>query len=66
MRFLVDECTGPAVAAWLRQQGHDVFSVFEGARGSSDDDVLSKADAENRILITNDTEPLAKPLAGGA
>src|SRR5579872_1322935 len=27
MRFLVDECTGPAVAAWLRTEGHDVFSV---------------------------------------
>jgi predicted nuclease of predicted toxin-antitoxin system len=28
MRFLVDECTGPAVARWLREQGHDVFSVL--------------------------------------
>ena len=28
MRFLVDECTGPGVAAWLAGQGHDVFSVF--------------------------------------
>ena len=26
MRFLVDECTGPAVASWLRDQSHDVFS----------------------------------------
>lgn len=24
MRFLVDECTGPAVAQWLRLQNHDV------------------------------------------
>jgi hypothetical protein len=23
MRFLVDECTGPAVASWLRDQNHD-------------------------------------------
>jgi predicted nuclease of predicted toxin-antitoxin system len=29
MRFLVDECTGPQVARWLREQGHDVFSVYE-------------------------------------
>lgn len=28
MRFLVDECTGPAVARWLREQSHEVFSVF--------------------------------------
>ena len=33
MRFLVDECTGPAVAAWLRTQNHEVFSVFEQSRG---------------------------------
>lgn len=25
MRFLVDESTGPAVAEWLRQKGHEVF-----------------------------------------
>ena len=54
MRFLVDECTGPAVASWLRDRNHDVFSVFDEARGMDDDDVISKALDENRILITND------------
>ena len=54
MRFLVDECTGPAVAAWLRAQGHTVFSVFEEARGLDDSRVIAKAAAENWILITND------------
>ncbi len=33
MRFLVDECTGPAVAEWLREQKHNVFSVHDEARG---------------------------------
>ena len=33
MRFLVDECTGPAVASWLRDNGYEVFSVFEEAKG---------------------------------
>ena len=56
MRFLVDECTGPAVARWLREQSHDVFSVFEEARGAADDDVLHTASAEQRILITNDKD----------
>lgn len=56
MRFLVDECTGPAVAAWLRTLGHDVFSIYDDARGSTDDEVLAKARAENRILITNDRD----------
>ncbi len=32
MKLLVDECTGPAVARWLEQQGHDVFSVYDHAR----------------------------------
>ncbi len=54
MRFLVDECTGPAVAGWLRRQGHEVFSVYEEARGMGDEDIIRKALAENWILVTND------------
>ena len=54
MRFLVDECTGPRVAAWLRGQNHDVFSVYEDARGMGDDDIIALAFAEKRIPITND------------
>jgi predicted nuclease of predicted toxin-antitoxin system len=56
MRFLVDECTGPAVARWLRAESHGVFSVFEEARGMVDDDILEKAYSENWILITNDKD----------
>jgi predicted nuclease of predicted toxin-antitoxin system len=56
MRFLVDECTGPAVAAWLRDQNHDVFSVFDQARGMDDDDIIRKALDEHWILITNDKD----------
>ena len=54
MKLLVDECTGPAVAHWLEQQGHDVFSVYSQARGIDDDKVLEIAQVEGRILITND------------
>jgi predicted nuclease of predicted toxin-antitoxin system len=56
MRFLVDECTGSTVARWLRDQGYEVFSVYDEARGISDDDVLQKAFIENWILITNDKD----------
>ena len=56
MRFLVDECTGPKVAEWLRIEGHEVFSVFDDARGISDDEVFAKAFAENWILVTNDKD----------
>ena len=53
MRFLVDECTGPAVAQWLRLQNHDVVSVFDEIRGADDIEVIQKACEQNRILITN-------------
>jgi predicted nuclease of predicted toxin-antitoxin system len=56
MRFLVDECTGPGVAAWLRAQQHDVFSVYDQERGADDDAVLQRANAEDRILITIDKD----------
>ena len=29
LRFLVDECTGPAVARWLREQGYDAVSAYD-------------------------------------
>jgi predicted nuclease of predicted toxin-antitoxin system len=56
VRSLVDESTGPAVARWLREQHHDVVSVFDEARGISDDEVIRRAYIENRILITNDKD----------
>ena len=56
MRFIVDECTGPKVAGWLREQGHEVFSVYEEARGIADEMIIQKALTENWILITNDKD----------
>jgi len=56
MRFLVDECAGPAVAEWLHSLGHDVFSIYDSARGLDDDAVILKALVENRIIITIDKE----------
>lgn len=56
MRFLVDECTGPKAAQWLRDQRHEVFSVFDEARGLDDSTILSKAFSENWILLTNDRD----------
>ncbi len=56
MRFLVDECTGPWVARWLREQQHEVFSVYDEARGMDDDDIIKKAADENWILITSEKD----------
>ncbi|NJL37727.1 MAG: DUF5615 family PIN-like protein [Leptolyngbyaceae cyanobacterium SL_5_9] len=56
MRFLVDENTGVVVARWLRSQDHEVFSVYEEARGIDDNQILEKAFNENWILITSDKD----------
>ena len=56
MRFLVDENGGLVVPDWLRSQGHEVFSVYESARGIDDDEVIRKAFDENWILITSDKD----------
>jgi predicted nuclease of predicted toxin-antitoxin system len=65
MRFLVDECAGPAVADWLRSRGYDVFSIYDSARGLDDEAVIEKAMIENWILVTNDKD-LAKKFIGSA
>ena len=56
MKFLVDECTGPSVARWLREQGHEVFSVYEQMRGAGDDFLLEKAYIEGWMIVTNDKD----------
>lgn len=56
MRFLVDECAGPGVARWLAENGHDVFSVFDQARGANDELLLTFANREARIVITADKD----------
>ena len=49
MRFIVDECIGPAVARWLREEGHEVFSVYESARGIDDESLLQLAFEQDYI-----------------
>jgi predicted nuclease of predicted toxin-antitoxin system len=56
MRFLVDENTGVAVARWLRGQGHEVFSVYEEARGMDDETIIQKVFVEKWVLITLDKD----------
>ena len=56
MRFLVDECTGPAASRWLDEQGQDVCSAYDLARGADDETIIQKAVGEGRILITNDKD----------
>jgi predicted nuclease of predicted toxin-antitoxin system len=42
MRFLLDECLAPSMAALLRAAGHDCAHVYElGLRGQPDDQVTT-------------------------
>ncbi len=56
MRLLADENFPGETVFFLRRAGHDVSWVREDAPGSDDDRVLSKAQAENRILLTFDKD----------
>jgi predicted nuclease of predicted toxin-antitoxin system len=44
------------MAAWLRAEEHDFFSVYEEARGMLDDAIIHKAFTERWILLTNDRD----------
>jgi predicted nuclease of predicted toxin-antitoxin system len=54
LRFLVDECCPREVAAALRELTHDVLFVPDAARGASDMSLAALADAEGRIVISED------------
>jgi predicted nuclease of predicted toxin-antitoxin system len=56
MRILANEnFPGDAVAA-LRERGHDVAWVRSDAPGSSDEEVLARAQVEGRIIVTFDKD----------
>lgn len=56
MRFLVDESTGAAVAAFLNKEGHDVVAVADSMPQAIDSEILKLAVSENRIVVTNDKD----------
>src|SRR5947207_12498270 len=56
MRLLADENVSRLVIERLRTCGFEVRSVSDTNRGAPDTDVLSAADAEGCILITEDRD----------
>jgi predicted nuclease of predicted toxin-antitoxin system len=56
MRLLANENIGASVVQRLRDQGHDVVSVKESLRGSSDETILALARTEDRLVLTHDKD----------
>ena len=57
MRFLVDECLSVKIAQILAAAGHDAQHASQtGLQGHPDETVIEYARAEDRILLTADTD----------
>jgi predicted nuclease of predicted toxin-antitoxin system len=56
MHFLANENFPLDVVEALRSEGHDVAWIRTDAPGSKDPDILKRAVAENRILLTFDKD----------
>jgi predicted nuclease of predicted toxin-antitoxin system len=56
VRFLIDENVPLVVAKALRQLGHECFVVAEQSPSAVDPDLLAQARAEQRILVTFDSD----------
>lgn len=54
MRLLADENVPSDAVIELRGHGHDVAWVLTDNLGSSDRDVLARAQSEQRVLLTFD------------
>lgn len=56
MRFLADENLPGLVVAALRERGQDVLWIKESMPGAADLVVLALAQAEERVVVTQDTD----------
>jgi predicted nuclease of predicted toxin-antitoxin system len=56
VRWLVDECIDAGTVAHLRAAGRDVMYMAEIAPMVSDVEVMMRAQAEGRILLTEDKD----------
>jgi predicted nuclease of predicted toxin-antitoxin system len=54
VRYLVDECLGLLFVIKLRDMGHDVEWVRDGAEGIPDETVLEWSVRTERVLVTED------------
>jgi predicted nuclease of predicted toxin-antitoxin system len=57
VKFLIDNAVSPGVAETLRQAGHDAIHVADyGMAAAKDTAILARAAAEERIIVSTDTD----------
>ncbi len=57
MRFLADMGISPKTVEWLRDSHHDAAHIGdERLHKAADSDIIAKAVAENRIILTHDLD----------
>ena len=57
MRFLVDAQLPPALAGWLREQGHEAEHVEDvGLIASTDAAIATHAETNGAVLVTKDED----------
>lgn len=56
LKFLADEDCDSAIVRALREAGHDIKTIKEVMMGASDQEVISLALRESRILLTEDKD----------
>ncbi|HUY76589.1 MAG TPA: DUF5615 family PIN-like protein [Ktedonobacterales bacterium] len=54
--LVADECVQDAKVRALRADGYDVWYVKEHQQGINDDDILATANAQRRLLLTEDKD----------
>ncbi|MGH2842455.1 MAG: DUF5615 family PIN-like protein, partial [Solirubrobacteraceae bacterium] len=57
VKLLVDACLSPAIAAALRDAGHDSVHVADiDMVCSSDEEILARANADERVVVSTDAD----------
>jgi predicted nuclease of predicted toxin-antitoxin system len=57
VKLLIDESLQQDLTGILAEAGHNAVHVTDlGLQGATDDEVLARADAEGRIVVTADTD----------